>query len=925
MCKKILLGLLVVWIIGGATAIGLVLTGKIDKGSVKAQVKETLIYARDRAREEAKPTPKGCDVPDRPPDVAPPVPLAPAVHGTPKIDQCGLWQHDIDIDVVVDGTRDTAERKPAFTGFMVPFARAKGVRSVDGLVVLDAAGQEVPAQFEVLSRWDAHPTDCDAPIRHAYAHVLAAPAPKTRARFKVKQQHGFTHSQPALKIDETADRWTIEAAGHRFTVRRDRFEGLSKVERLTGSEAITLSEGGGFVAEHGGVLSAAHAAPWRVDLERRGPYVATVVARGFYGSAAVPRDLGFTVRLHFYAHSPTVRIEHTYYHGAVEGPSARQVANVTKIDRVFMSLPLAYGVAEIQTRGDEKIHERPATASVKLEQIKRTGEQQKIRFEVTADAQTLESGVAARHPFIAMMGERARVLATIGHLAVREPQALRWDAASKALMIDFTSSPLMVGGARGIWSIAAVDFDTVENRDRLKADHLQTFLERPKLGAVAPDYLHETATIGPYASKRAGFKHYYGVMNKLHDDTVKYFIDEKVTGIQVWPDLPPIACYLSGGCTEWDDETGNNYWNWSKPGFDMFFTTGDDRFALDFSIAEAITFAETLAIRPDHDRLSASSVTGLAACYGASRDADEKYHEGVNSRDPERCPGDYSYSKHLSYAYLATADRRFVDYFEEAAAAAIEQMGGPEVETVPYLEVTIGRLSEQRLENVMNGAEFARDKTVSDNARKALRGYVDLMLDQTLLDGHLCDTSGTGLNSACALHYCESTQAWMVPTPLSFLIRAGRFLSHRRLLDWVVAYGRQAAANHTAVDAAGRPDIGAIESKSADNAKNGWRTLYSCRTTTSGIVADSCRKLTDVEAEGYFYPNGLIAFLSVFGQVLSVDDQDVNKACEWLPKAWAFAEKDVQGGDLNDYIWGKPSGQALAYSAEAVGAISRCK
>jgi hypothetical protein len=388
-------------------------------------------------------------------------------------------------------------------------------------------------------------------------------------------------------------------------------------------------------------------------------------------------------------------------------------------------------------------------------------------------------------------------------------------------------------------------------------------------------------------------------------------LKKQISGQQIWPDLP--TSHDIGD--EFYDGGDNNYWNWSKPGFDEFFRTDENRYVYDFSLAEAMSFAETFVVRPAHDELTKSTLTGLAPCHGPSRGYGEVFREGLNQR-VDNCPGDYTYNKTLAIAYLATADRRFSDFFAEAGLGTIDVLGNPaEIGTGEYMELTVGRLAEQRLETVMNGAEFARDSATSAQLRGALRQYVDLMLDQTLIDGHMCDVSGRGVNSACAVGSCESTQAWMVPTPYQCLVRASRFLHHDKLKAWTIDYGRRAMEFHTSMKG-GIPDGRNLDA---------WSTMYACDTDAQGVVNTSCKKLRDVEAQGRFYDNGLLAFFNVFGLMLAIDHKDPHQICDWLPEHYFETLAKIPRSELNAFIWGKSSGQALAFAPETVGALSQCK
>ena len=93
-------------------------------------------------------------------------------------DDCPPDSAAVNVPIRVDDVANArVRRQPPLTGVMIPFARAANIRSLNGLVVRDAMGNRLPAQFESLSRYDEHPLGCAAPIRHAYAWVRAIPAP----------------------------------------------------------------------------------------------------------------------------------------------------------------------------------------------------------------------------------------------------------------------------------------------------------------------------------------------------------------------------------------------------------------------------------------------------------------------------------------------------------------------------------------------------------------------------------------------------------------------------------------------------------------------------------------------------------------------------------------------------------------------------
>lgn len=842
---------------------------------------------------------------------------------------------EVSVQLRVDDRDQTLQRDPRVTGFPVPFARALALTSVADLGVIDAAGTPLPTQLEVLSRWDGRPDDATRPIRWAYAWVGAVPTAGTAATWTLAQGASQAPATGTLAISESAAAWVIDTGAARFTIDRATFNGLSKVELPAAAGGFTTvsdagTAGGFFVTHEGvGVTSTRTLAPWRLALERSGPVLATVVARGFYAAPATgTRDLGYTIRMHFVRGSGVVRIEHTYYHGAVAGWGADGAANATRIQRAWLRIPVS-GATALRVRADATVHDASPSGSVRLEQLKRTPSASDLRFELAIGTPVAESGALAKHPVLSVATPGATVSATIARMAVRDPQGLRWDP-SGALDIDFTSAPMQVGGARGIWSVATVDFAPPGASAALRGDILQRAAEAPFIGAPDVAWLNASNAIGPYAAAPAArFAPVHARLDDLHARTNEYLARARITGLQLWPDLPRASCdseftcdtvlgaYFEGG----DD----NYWNWSKPGLDTFFRTAQNFSAHDFAIAEATTFAETLAFRVDHDRLDDSSVTGLTPCYGSGRGwTEDDWQEGLNHRR-DNCPADYSYNKTLRFAYLATADRRFVDYFEEVGEAVATTFGDPPPnDPQPYLELSVFRLAEQRLEFLADGAEFAQTPAVSDRLRRILRADVDFMLGRSLISGHACDTSSTGTSDAKVLGTCIAPQGWMMPVVIDWAVRVGRYLDHAGLLQWVRDFGAHAATHYTVLDAGGLPDDAAMDANSADNAANGWRTEFTCEANAGGIVEASCKKATGGENANRFYPDGALAFLNVFGLVLAGDPADPGRICEWLPDAYQHAFERLTDGDINARIWGKASGQAFAFSPETLGALERC-
>lgn len=855
-------------------------------------------------------------------DATAPADLGPPLTVEPLYDDCESFAHELDIPVRIDATGNTLPSAPALTKFSLPFGLDTQLFSTNGLAVFDENGERLPAQFETLSRWDGAPTDCSRPIRHAFAHVSRVPSPGAAVTWYVRHPAAGGESTQ-LFVEETPEAFVFETGPARFTVSRSPFSGLTKVELRSESGLVEVVEGGRFVVQREGERTPTGLSPWRLELERRGPQTATLVARGYYTDGSGARDLGYTIRLHFYSGSSVVQVDHTYYHDEVRNAGAEGATNVTQVGQVYLELPLSAAPTSVRARASDTVHAFDGTASVSVRQRKRTLEEHAVRFDVSEGGVVAEAGAWARRPFLATFDGSAYVLATVHRMAEREPQAISYDAARPAVRVEFTSEPIQVGGARGIWSVAALDFGLGDAGLETRASAIQRHAERPQLGAASVAHLNQSRAMGPYAVSEDEFAPYYQILARIHANTAQYLEDSRITGLQIWPDMPRSSCIGDGNCAaeraRLFEGGDNNYWNWSKPAFDEFFRTGNNAFVYDFPLGEAMTFVETLSFRLEHDRLRSSALSGLAPCYGSSRAFGGEYREGLNNRTA--CASDYSYNKTLRLAYLATGDRRFVDYFEAAGWVAIGRFGYPPSPEIGE-ELSLFRLSEQRLELVLAGAEFGRDPTYSQPLLDALRVYVDELLGGSLVDGHQCSLANRGTNAVDAVGLCSSGAGWMHATTSDWILRAARFLGHWELERFLVEHGAVKARHHTVLDANGLPDYARRNASSANDAENGWRAVYQCSVTGGRVDAASCQKNVSIENDGYFYANDLTAFLNVFGFVLAADPSDPNRICQWLPSTYLRHVTSLGNYDINAFVWGKNSGLSLGMSAEAVGALA---
>ncbi|MCA9553078.1 MAG: hypothetical protein KC933_23780, partial [Myxococcales bacterium] len=828
-------------------------------------------------------------------------------------------------------------RYPAVIGFPMAFPRGGGLRSLTGFSAVTLDGETLATQGEVLSRWGDGPQTCEAPIRWAYFFTAAQPPPGQRAYVSLKHQPGQDPAPPVhLTVDEDPKRVVVDTGVARFTVQRDWFNGLSKVEVKVGERYETVADGTGradagmLVLHRSQLASTLHGKVLSFEVERAGPVVATVAVKGTYAFRGQGQYYRYTLRLHFYAGSGAVQLDHTYYNGEVENSSAEGAKNRKVSDRVFFRLPLTLGGEPVvQVRGNKEVHGVSPTDVVSVAQDKRTPERPAPVFAVTHGAERLELGAFADHPFIAALGQQAYAVATIGLMGIREPQALRYDPKARALELDWQSEEVFIGGAKGIWSKAALDFGPVAAVDAgVRASQLQAHVTRPLIAVPNPAYLNTTHAYGPLPSAAlpSGLARLDKTVDQLHANTVQYLRKYRITGAQLWPDLKRDACSLDDTCKLLEEgffEGGdNNYWDWSLVELEQFLRTADPVFLHDFALGEATTMAETVSFRPNwYDKSKESVFAGQSPCYGTARGWGGPWVEGLSHRTGN-CPGDYGYNKVHRLAYILTGDRRFTDFFTDGANTALRQYGTRLRDKVEdWRELSPSRMTSQYFEPLLTAAEFGRIGGDAENRRfrdQAL-AYFDFMKDRALERGHSCSLLGSGHNTPGGMGQCNSAQQWMMPIFVDWVLRLFYLYDHAPAREWLLAYVKQSTLQTTVLDGDGLPDI------DASRASDGWRTLYTCKANgKSGVLDDTCKRITDYENQAYYYANGMVAYLNALGMVGEVDPQDSLQLCKWWPEAAEKAMARMDNKDLNELVWGKSPAQAFAFSQRAMGALERC-
>ncbi|HKV07347.1 MAG TPA: hypothetical protein VJ725_04350 [Thermoanaerobaculia bacterium] len=338
----------------------------------------------------------------------------------------------------------------------VPLPRSLGVRDVRALAVVDAAGRPVPADFQVLARWNAGKDDAAAPVQWLLVSFPATvPAGKSAVYSLVD---GVNPAPPvAVKLTREGGQVTVDtgAAVFRLGGEGALFDEISAGGRrvVTGSD-MTLRAGG---------AAGRHAKIRKLRVEHAGPLSAVVVVDGAYGLPPLGKGgFGSRRRYVFTAGSPTAIVRHAVaWEGnlgcdgcAVTGQKAPNGALVEGA-RDALTLDLG-GASAVTAVGDFKAPavEGAAEGGASVRQLLRPRRTAPLRFEVAVAGQKKE-GEKADGGVLAVSGPSGSVAVALNHMHRYEPQALRLLPDGR-LAVDLVDDKAWLAHHQGLFATFAV-------------------------------------------------------------------------------------------------------------------------------------------------------------------------------------------------------------------------------------------------------------------------------------------------------------------------------------------------------------------------------------------------------------------------------------------------------------------------------------
>ncbi|MHB8894598.1 MAG: DUF5719 family protein [Candidatus Geothermincolia bacterium] len=169
----------------------------------------------------------------------------------------------------------------------VPLSRASAIYSAEGLRVLDGSGREVPAQFQVTSRWGGAPGDAGKPARWLLVDFEADVGGGGTAAYQLSSGGAQPPATGLRVTKDDADTLRISTGAADFAFNKKKFNVFDSV-RVGGGEVVSAAGQTGIVAvdQGGRTFSSSAKAPRSVSLETDGPVRKTVKIVGTLAGAS---------------------------------------------------------------------------------------------------------------------------------------------------------------------------------------------------------------------------------------------------------------------------------------------------------------------------------------------------------------------------------------------------------------------------------------------------------------------------------------------------------------------------------------------------------------------------------------------------------------------------------------------------------------
>jgi hypothetical protein len=401
----------------------------------------------------------------------------------------------------------------------VPLPRSLNLLNTSALTVVDSTNTPVPAEFQVLARWNAGRQDPSAPVQWLLVTFPATVAAHGSATHRIVTDGSVGPNPPpsvAVSLTQNGNQITVNTGAATFTLGGDSGALFDEIRQANGTRLVS----GGTLTAFVNGADANHPATRRIAIEHAGPLSAIVVVEGAYDMAPVGGGgLSSLRRYVFTAGSPTATVRHVVKWEGDRCGSAGALAcggspNAVRIERARDALTLDMaGPLSVTAVGSFPAAAVQGTASAGqtawVRQQLRANRAAPVAFDINVPGTSGTTGRKAEGAMLAISNASGTVAVALDHMHRYEPQALRLLADGR-LAVDIADDHVWLGARQGLFATIAVsalpDHPPRADLDRL----VWAPLNHPLRAWPTPDWFAasdavEELPVGPLPARLASF------------------------------------------------------------------------------------------------------------------------------------------------------------------------------------------------------------------------------------------------------------------------------------------------------------------------------------------------------------------------------------------------------------------------------------
>ena len=401
----------------------------------------------------------------------------------------------------------------------LPLPRGLNVVDPSGLTLVDSTGAPVPAEFEVLARWNAGRNVASAPVQWLLVTFAATIAANGSATYRLVTDGsaGPGPSPPVVvRLTQNGDQITVETGTATFTFGGNADALFDEIRQGNGVRVVS----GGTLTTVVNGAETNHPVTRRIGVEHAGPLSAIVVVEGTYGMPPVGNGRLSSLRRYvFTAGSPTAIVRHVVKWegnrcGMVGVLTCNGSPNAVRIERVRddltldLTAPLSVtAVGAISASAVQGAAGAGQTAWVR--QQPRANRTAPLVFDLTVPGIEGITGQKADGAMLTVSGGAGAVAVAIDHMHRCEPQALRLLGDGR-LAVEVADDHVWVGTRQGLFATMAIsalaDRPSRSDLDRL----VWAPLNHPLRAWPTPDWFAtsgavEEVPVGPLPAELASY------------------------------------------------------------------------------------------------------------------------------------------------------------------------------------------------------------------------------------------------------------------------------------------------------------------------------------------------------------------------------------------------------------------------------------